>query len=202
MTANTVAKAPKMGPGINANLDEISSILAHHDNSLSVLGNRMSSVESTLASLGTKLDQVVHAITTAQARPRMELKDILQIVLMGSTLIGASVTAILWISGTTSSVEINAIKQNIASVAERSKIFYDDNASRVTRLSDEINVRQGNLRERLLHIEKYLLESQRARQDRTKPEPQLYISPDPLPGDEQYLPEHKSKKGSLDERNL
>lgn len=188
--------------GINTSV--LTAELAKHDVLLTGLGGRVSGVEVKIDSIISKLDQVTNVLAITQSRPQIIMKDLLQNLTMGATLLGGAVAAILYVSSSSFGQEITTVKtkhdadfasmeSQIAGVKERSTIFN----SEVKAAQQEIKENQQNsllnLRERLSTIERYLMyQTQPRRIVPDEPQPQVF----------KPLPDVIPQKRSRDERQL
>ncbi len=168
--------------------------LAHHEAQLEGFGQRLSNMETAVGSINTKLDTVISSLAHNEALPRWDVVKFLQIAGYSTALIGAFVTSIVWITNASFSSSIDKMGVQIDLVGKRSVDFHDDVKDRLDKTMTDWKDRQANLRDRIISIEKFLLQES-TRKNGINPEMQRFI---PSP-DDWYMHKQRVPK---DERNL
>lgn len=165
--------------------------LAHQESQMESLDQRVAGIESAFASLNNKVDQVISTLARAEGLPRWDLTKLLQSATYGTALVGAFVGSIVWITNASFNAEIQGMQGKIQSIGERSTNYHNDVKERLEMRAQDLDKRQNNMRERLMNLEKYLMQEQAQKGGAL--EPQLYVSPDdgPPPQPQRYKDERK-----------
>ncbi len=181
--------------GVSRNqLDAFLIKLAHHESQLESLDTRFGSMERTLATMAADVKNLANIVVADQAKPAWDFNKALDNVVKGGALIAAAVAAIVYVSGNNFAVTMNAQATKLEAVAERSSLYHEDLKDQFAKNSQDWKERQANLRDRLIAIEKFLLE-QTAKRGGIGPETQRFV---PSPDDWAAPPRRQER----DERNL
>ncbi len=182
--------------GVSRNqLDAFLIKLAHHESQLESLDSRFGSMKRTLASVASDVKNLANIVVADQARPAWDFNKALDNVVKGGALIAAAVAAIVYVSGNNFAVTMNAQATRVEAIAERSQLYHEDLKDQFSKTNQDWKERQANLRDRLIAVEKFLLE-QTARRGGIGPETQRFI---PSP-DDWVAP--SPRRLNRDERNL
>ncbi len=83
-------------------------LVTRHDTQITLLTERMTSVDTKIDGLGSKLDRVANALA---ARPSFDVRDLLSYVRDGAIIIGLAVSAIIYVASGYYSADIALMKE-------------------------------------------------------------------------------------------
>ncbi len=91
----------------------LGDLVTRHDTQITLLTERMTSVDSKIDGLGSKLDRVANALA---ARPSFDVRDLFSYVRDGAVILGLAVSAIVYVASGHYSADIVLMKDKITRI--------------------------------------------------------------------------------------
>jgi uncharacterized protein with HEPN domain len=154
----------------------------------------MGGVEVTLSNILTKMDNVAQALVVTQSKPTWDFNKMLQNFTYMIAIFSGIVYMIIYISTNNSAVAQSALVQKVDAIGERSQLYHKDVQDNMDKAIIEWKERHANLRERLIAVEKYLLDGSSKKNGIDMDKQRFIPSPDDWTS--------RRERAKKDERNL